>query len=107
MVTDLKKQKPSLKVILSVGGWNLGSQPFASVVASNETRKHFVTHAIEYLRKRNFDGLDIDWEYPADRGSGPEDKERFTYFLKVSKDYLSIFFIKLALNELNKIFVTS
>ena len=83
MITDLKKQKPSLKVVLSVGGWVFGSKPFMAVVANNETRKRFATNAVEYLRKRNFDGLDLDWQYPAGRGSGPEDKERFTYLLQV------------------------
>ena len=43
----------------------------------------FASNAVEYLHRYNFDGLDVDWEYPADRGSPAGDKQRFTNLLKV------------------------
>lgn len=64
----------------------MGSEPFMAMVATYATRKTFIDDAIIYLRRRNFDGLDIDWEYPANRGSPPEDKPRYTALIRVSFD---------------------
>ena len=79
----LKKINPNLKTLLAVGGWNLGSAPFTKMVSTAERRQDFADHSVNYLKSRGFDGLDLDWEYPANRGSPPEDKDRFTLLVKV------------------------
>ncbi|CAH1795469.1 unnamed protein product [Owenia fusiformis] len=81
-VNDLKKKNPSLKTLIAVGGWNMGSAPFTAMVASPQSRKKFIDHAIRFLRNRGFDGLDIDWEYPGSRGSPVVDKQRFIALIK-------------------------
>ncbi|XP_076472360.1 LOW QUALITY PROTEIN: acidic mammalian chitinase-like [Babylonia areolata] len=82
---NLKQQNPNVKTLLAVGGWNLGSAPFHQIVQSQANRQDFITHSIKFLRDRGFDGLDLDWEYPANRGSPPEDRDLFTQFVKELK----------------------
>ncbi|KAK6959685.1 chitotriosidase-1 [Biomphalaria glabrata] len=78
----LKKANPSLKVLLAVGGWQIGSKPFLPMIKTEETRATWIRNVIKYIRKRGFDGLDMDWEFPATRGSPSEDKYRFTALMK-------------------------
>ena len=38
------------------------------------SRAVFVQSAVDFLLKHAFDGLDMDWEYPANRGGIAEDR---------------------------------
>ncbi|XP_067670751.1 uncharacterized protein [Haliotis asinina] len=78
-VTSLKTVNPQLKVMLAVGGWSHGSMPFVELVSNDTKVYNFSDNVVKYLRDRNFDGLDLDWEYPAHRGSNDSDRERFTF----------------------------
>jgi len=63
---------------LYLGGWSFGTQKFKDMTATRYARQTFVFSAIPYLRERNFDGLDIDWEYP----KGSKDKENYVHLLQ-------------------------
>ncbi|GAB1609321.1 chitotriosidase-1-like [Argonauta hians] len=76
--TGLKSNNTELKTLLAIGGWSMGSAPFTAMVKTRATRQSFIKDAVNFLRKYNFDGLDLDWEYPATRGSPPQDKHRFS-----------------------------
>jgi GH18 family chitinase len=43
---------------------------------------------VECCRKYDFDGLDLDWEYPAGRGGVPADKENFVQLVRVSVEQM-------------------
>jgi chitinase len=82
--TNLKYINTDLKVSLAVGGWNFGTEKMTAMLATAQSRAEFISTSIPYLRARNFDGLDLDFEYPGSRGSPPEDKQRFTALVQVS-----------------------
>ena len=63
-ITDYKSSNPNLKVIASIGGWNFPSSLFSKMMSSSESRSAFITSLNGTLEKYQFDGVDIDWEYP-------------------------------------------
>ena len=82
-ITNLKKKYPNLKILLSIGGWT-HSDTFPAVAASPTARKQFAKECIEFCKKYQFDGVDIDWEFPGyepHKGT-PEDAHNFTLLLK-------------------------
>lgn len=69
--------------MLAIGGWNEGSARFSSLVASAERRQQFVKNSIKFLRQNHFDGLDLDWEYPAHRDGGkPRDRDNYAQLVQ-------------------------
>ncbi len=52
-------------MLLAIGGWNdSAGNKYSRLVNSKQARDRFITHAVHFLKKYNFDGLDVDWEYP-------------------------------------------
>jgi chitinase len=81
VLAGVRRQHPHLRVLVSVGGWTW-SGGFSDAALTAESRRRFVASAIDFVRRHDLDGFDVDWEYPGLRGNGnvhrPEDKENFT-----------------------------
>lgn len=88
-LTQLKRRNPHLKVTLAIGGWNEGSGNYSKLASEPGRRQVFVKQSLEFIQKYNFDGLDLDWEYPANRGGNPEDRENFALLVKELKEEYS------------------
>ena len=84
-VISLKNVSAGLKIMLGVGGWNVGSMPFTRMVSTEGNRREFAYNSADFLAMYGFDGLELDWEYPTARGSPAVDKQRFAELVKVSK----------------------
>ncbi|KAH1810640.1 hypothetical protein KXV31_007763 [Aspergillus fumigatus] len=88
--TALKQKKSTLKTYISVGGWDLGGKVFSDMVRFPGSRRAFIDSAIAMMNKYGFDGIDIDWEYPAaeDRGGAARDTANLVTFLSELRDAL-------------------
>jgi chitinase len=65
-VQALKAQNPALKVLIAVGGWNMGPGPFSDMANNAASRANFVSTTVKFLQDNHFDGLDMDWVFKFD-----------------------------------------
>lgn len=84
-LNELKKINPDLQILISIGGWTW-SKNFSDAVLTPTSRIKFAKSSVDIVRQYKLDGVDIDWEYPGQRGDNnkfrPEDKENFTLMFK-------------------------
>ncbi len=81
----LKPMFPHLRTFISVGGWTW-SGLFSDVALTPASRQAFAASCVDFIRDYNFDGVDIDWEYPVCCGLPsnkyrPEDKANYTLLM--------------------------
>ena len=81
VLTGLRAEHPQLRILVSVGGWTW-SKGFSDVALTPRGAARFCESALDYVRRHDLDGIDVDWEYPGLPGDGnthrPEDKSNFT-----------------------------
>ncbi|WP_348945866.1 glycosyl hydrolase family 18 protein [Chitinibacter sp. FCG-7] len=67
LLKSYKPRYPRLKTVLAVGGWNYSAH-FSSVLADPALRQRAVQSTLLFLRTHGFDGVEIDWRFPAGLG---------------------------------------
>lgn len=90
---NLKKKNSSLKIIISVGGWD-NSQRFSDAAATGFSRETFAQSCLNFVLNNGLDGVDLDWEYPVSGGlSGnthrPQDKQNYTMLVQAIRQKLN------------------
>lgn len=85
----VREQNPAIKTLLSIGGHRFNADPttqgrFTSMVESKISRTRFIESLLKHARQFGFDGVDIDWEYPAweETGGRPQDKANLVHFMR-------------------------
>ncbi|KAJ1920015.1 hypothetical protein IWQ60_007098 [Tieghemiomyces parasiticus] len=89
----VRSRNPNLKVLIAIGGWTWSSQ-FAEVSRTDDSRRRFARSVGHFVRRYNFDGVDIDWEFPvvgglAGDGPRPEEAQNFVALLQTLRDELA------------------
>jgi chitinase len=58
-----KAHEAGVKVLVSLGGWGWDRQ-FASIVSKPEAEDRYAQSVMTIVRDNDYDGIDLDWEYP-------------------------------------------
>lgn len=72
---------------MAIGGWNdSAGDKYSRLVNNPAARAKFISHVLEFIEQHDFDGLDLDWEYPkcwqVNCKLGPDsDKSAFAAFV--------------------------
>jgi len=84
---NLRKKNPNLTTMIALGGWYEGSEKYSDMAKDAKLRATFVKSVLKFLKEHDFDGLDMDWEYPGSRLGDPKtDKDDFIALLKELKE---------------------
>jgi GH18 family chitinase len=94
IISQMRLRYPYLNASLSFGGWSWASTPpgwqcktgaspdgpaacFSEMAADSQATQAFISNAVKAMKEVNFNGIDIDWEYPR-----PEDAANYVKLLQ-------------------------
>lgn len=78
-----------LQLWISVGGYAVGAAPFSKLASTADGRRRFVESACRFMDQYGFDGMDLDWEFPAvpEKGGSKADRENLVALVKDYRSY--------------------
>ena len=90
---NLKNRNSSLKLIISVGGWD-NSKYFSDAAATTSSRETFSQSCLNFILTHGLDGIDLDWEYPVSGGLAgnkyrSQDKQNLTKLVQAIRQKLN------------------
>lgn len=92
----IKLLQPDIKIWVALGGWAFNDPgptqtTFSDMAASDSHINTFTQSLSRMMNKYDFDGVDIDWEYPVakDRHGKPEDYKNIVTFMKKLRQSMS------------------
>ena len=89
----LSYRQQGVRVGLAIGGWGAGG--FSEAMLTKEGRSKLIQSIMNTLKQYQFDGIDIDWEYPtssvAGIGSNKEDKQNLNLFCEELKQAMNAY----------------
>ena len=78
----------SLKTLIAVGGWNMDQTLFTKVASTTHARLTFAYSVRTFLQTHDFDGIDLDWEYPVTRQGSVEDYTNYVLLCQTLRQVL-------------------
>ncbi|XP_060586211.1 acidic mammalian chitinase-like [Ruditapes philippinarum] len=76
----LRKQNPKLKIMLSNGGG--GPEGMTEILGSEANTTKYINSILPFMKKYDFDGIDMDWEFPGWNGLPKGQRGNFTKMLQ-------------------------
>lgn len=86
-ITDLADEN-DVAAMVSIGGWNnsVDDLAFDIVTETPEKMDAFTDETVKFMLDHNFDGIDIDWEYPDNN----DRKTKFVALMKQLREKLTV-----------------
>ena len=77
------------QILVSLGGWG-NSTAFADVTGDASLRSTFISNIVNFVQQNDYDGVDIDWEFPSSLAGREKMVEEFSEEIVLNKYLESI-----------------